>query len=111
VQAVDSLQLAMMVIKPIELGQPECSSVIESYRAVIAALWAVDRVIFDNRAADNLSTQLPPDIYVKDDIYSIDTLPKAISARISGGKVPLIQVERPTSTTVIIQPIIDSSKK
>lgn len=50
-------------------------------------------------------------MYVKGGNYSLDPLPKAISVTTSGGKVPLIQVERPTATTAIIQQIIDSSKK
>ena len=34
----------------------------------------MDGVIFDDRAADNLSIQLQLDIYVKGDIHSIDIL-------------------------------------
>lgn len=62
-----------MAIEPTKLAQPRCSIVIQSRRAILA-VWAVDGVIFDDRAADNLSIQLQLDIYVKGDIHSIDIL-------------------------------------
>ena len=67
-----------MAIEPTKLAQPRCSIVIQSRRAILA-VWAVDGVIFDDRAADNLSSQLQPDLYVKGDIYSIDILTSCTS--------------------------------
>jgi D-glycero-beta-D-manno-heptose 1-phosphate adenylyltransferase len=100
---------SIMAIKPAKPGQPQRPIVIESHRAeVLAALRAVDGVvIFDERTADNLIITLQPDIYVKGGDYSIDTLPEAHSVQAYGGKIQLIQVEIPTSTTAIIQKILN----
>jgi D-glycero-beta-D-manno-heptose 1-phosphate adenylyltransferase len=102
-----------MAIKPAQPGQPQRPIVTELHRAeVLAALRAVDGVvIFDERTADNLITALQPDIYVKGGDYSIDTLPEATSVLAYGGKIELIQVEIPTSTTAIIQKIMNISQK
>jgi D-glycero-beta-D-manno-heptose 1-phosphate adenylyltransferase len=104
---------SVMAIKPAKLGQPQRPIVTELHRAeVLAALRAVDGVvIFDEPTADNLITALQPDIYVKGGDYSIDTLPEAASVQAYGGKIELIQVEIPTSTTAIIQKILNSSEK
>jgi D-glycero-beta-D-manno-heptose 1-phosphate adenylyltransferase len=99
---------SVMAIKPAKPGQPQRPIVTEAHRAeVLAALRAVDGVvIFDERTADNLITTLQPDIYVKGGDYSIDTLPESASVQAYGGKIELIQVEIPTSTTAIIQKIM-----
>jgi D-glycero-beta-D-manno-heptose 1-phosphate adenylyltransferase len=101
---------SVMAIKPAKLGQPQRPIVTELHRAeVLAALRAVDAVvIFDERTADNLITTIQPDIYVKGGDYSIDTLPEAASVQAYGGKIQLIQVEIPTSTTAIIQKIMSN---
>jgi len=102
-----------MPIKPAQPRHSQLSIVIQSQRAdVLAALTSVDKVVFlAEYIADNLITQLQPDMYVKGGNYSLDPLPEARSVLSSSGKIYLIQVERPTSTTVIIQQIINSSKK
>ena len=104
---------SVMAIKPAKPGQPQRPIITELYRAeVLAALRSVDGVvIFEERTADNLIKTLQPDIYVKGGDYSIDTLPEAASVRAYGGKIELIQVELPTSTTAIIQKIMNSGNK
>jgi D-glycero-beta-D-manno-heptose 1-phosphate adenylyltransferase len=98
---------SVMAIKPAKPGQPQRPIVTGAYRAeVLAALRAVDGVIiFDELTADNSIAKLQPDIYVKGGDYSIDTLPEAPSVLAYGGKIQLIQVEIPTSTTAIIRKI------
>ena len=102
---------SVMAIKPAKPGQPQRPIVLESHRAeVLAALRAIDGVvIFDERTADNLITTLQPDIYVKGGDYSIETLPEARSVLAYGGKIELIKVEIPTSTTAIIRKIMDGT--
>ncbi len=101
---------SVSAIKPPKYGQPQRPIVTASHRAeVLAALKYVDAVvIFDDLTACNTITALQPDIYVKGGDYSIDTLPEAPTVRAYGGKIQLIQVEIPTSTTAIIQKILQT---
>ena len=95
-------------IKPPKPGQPERPIVTAAHRAeVLAALKSVDAVvIFDDLTACNIIAALQPDIYVKGGDYSIDNLPEAATVKAYGGQIQLIQVEIPTSTTAIIQKIL-----
>jgi D-glycero-beta-D-manno-heptose 1-phosphate adenylyltransferase len=99
-------------IKPTNPGQPQRPIVTAAHRAeVVAALKAVDGVvIFDECTAANSISILQPDIYVKGSDYSIDTLPEAASVLAYGGKIQLIPVEIPTSTTAIIRKIMDAGE-
>jgi D-glycero-beta-D-manno-heptose 1-phosphate adenylyltransferase len=117
-QAARSLGRALIVgvnsdrsvrsIKPPKPGQPERPIVTAAHRAeVISALKYVDAVvIFDETTACNLISRLQPDMYAKGGDYSVDTLPETPAVRAYGGKIELIQVEIPTSTTAIIQKIL-----
>jgi D-glycero-beta-D-manno-heptose 1-phosphate adenylyltransferase len=103
---------SVMGIKPAKPGQPQRPIVTAAHRAeVLAALRAVDGVvIFDERTADHLISTLQPDIYVKGGDYTIASLPEAPTVQAYGGRIEFIQVEVPTSTTAIIQKIVNSCK-
>jgi D-glycero-beta-D-manno-heptose 1-phosphate adenylyltransferase len=76
---------------------------------IIAALESVDGVvIFDETTASRLIEALQPDIYVKGGDYQPQNLPEAPTVLSYGGKIELIQVEIPTSTSKIIQKIVDT---
>jgi rfaE bifunctional protein nucleotidyltransferase chain/domain len=79
----------------------------ESDRAeVISALKAVDYVIvFDEATAEQLVSELKPDIYVKGGDYSVDTLPEAKVAAAYGGKTILIPLVEGRSSSKIIDKI------
>ncbi|AFY68941.1 rfaE bifunctional protein [Thalassoporum mexicanum PCC 7367] len=79
----------------------------QAYRAeVLAALKPVDAVvIFNELTAIETIKALQPDIYVKGGDYEIATLPEAPTVQSYGGKIELIQVELPTSTSAIVNRI------
>lgn len=95
-------------IKPQPLGQPLRPIMPQEQRAeVLAALKPVDAVvIFDEPTAIELIQVLQPEIYVKGGDYQLNTLPEASVVQSYGGKIELIQVEVPSSTTAIINRII-----
>ncbi|MGD1703749.1 adenylyltransferase/cytidyltransferase family protein [Dapis sp. BLCC M229] len=95
-------------IKPQEEGYPMRPIVPEVQRAeVLAALKPVDGVVIFNEAtATNIIERLKPNIYVKGGDYSIETLPEAPKVKGYGGKISLVQIEVPTSTTAIINRIL-----
>jgi D-glycero-beta-D-manno-heptose 1-phosphate adenylyltransferase len=73
---------------------------------VIAALKPVDAVvIFSETTAISTIKAISPDIYVKGGDYKPETLPEAPTVLGYGGKIKLIQVEIPTSTSAIVQRI------
>ncbi len=82
----------------------------EAQRAeVIAALKSVDAVvIFSETTAIATIKAIAPDIYVKGGDYTPETLPEAPTVLAYGGRIELIQVEIPTSTSEIVQQILDS---
>lgn len=82
----------------------------EAQRAeVIAALKSVDAVvIFGETTAIATIKAIAPDIYVKGGDYTPETLPEAPTVLAYGGRIELIQVEIPTSTSEIVQQILDS---
>jgi bifunctional ADP-heptose synthase (sugar kinase/adenylyltransferase) len=65
-------------------------------------------IIFSEPTADHLLTLLKPEIYAKGGDYTEDTLPETPTVRAYGGKIHLIKVEIPTSTTGIIETIRNS---
>jgi D-glycero-beta-D-manno-heptose 1-phosphate adenylyltransferase len=101
---------SVQAIKPQQPGLPPRPIVPEDQRAeVLAALKAVDAVvIFSESTATQLITILKPDIYVKGGDYQIETLPEASAVLAVGGKISLIQIEVPSSTSAIVQRILQS---
>lgn len=76
----------------------------EERAEVLLGLKAVDAVvIFEELTAQGLITALRPDIYVKGGDYTPATLPEAPTVTALGGKVVIIPIEVPTSTTKILQ--------
>jgi bifunctional ADP-heptose synthase (sugar kinase/adenylyltransferase) len=76
---------------------------------VLAALKPVDGVvIFSERTAIDLIAALQPDIYVKGGDYTIASLPEAATVQAYGGRIELITVEVPSSTTAMIQRILNT---
>lgn len=92
-------------IKPQKAGYPPRPIVPEQQRAeVLSALAAVDAVIlFSETTAEDLIEALQPDIYAKGGDYTLETLPEANMVQSYGGKIQLIAVEVPTSTSEIIR--------
>ncbi|AFY75375.1 cytidyltransferase-related enzyme [Synechococcus sp. PCC 7502] len=79
----------------------------EDQRAeVMAALKPVDAVIiFPEPTAIKTIEAIAPDIYAKGGDYTVETLPEAPTVNGYGGKISLIQIEVPSSTTKIVQRI------
>lgn len=101
---------SVRTIKPAKAGTPPRPINPEAQRAeVLAALKPVDGVIiFDDSTAINLIAALQPDIYVKGGDYTIESLPEAATVQAYGGRIELITVEVPSSTTAIIQRILNT---
>ncbi len=98
-------------IKPNRPGQPPRPIVPELQRAeVLAALEVISGVvIFNESTATALIQALEPDIYVKGGDYSLETLPETPAVQAYGGRIQLVQVEVPSSTTGIIQRILQAA--
>lgn len=98
-------------IKPPTAGSPPRPIVPDVQRAeVLAALKPVDGVvIFDQATADDLITALRPDVYAKGGDYRLDTLPETPTVQAYGGRIELITIEVPSSTTAIIHRILSSA--
>lgn len=94
-------------LKPPQPGQPPRPIVPEAQRAeLLAGLKPVDGVvIFSELRASTVINALRPDIYVKGGDYTPETLPEYPDVIAYGGRVELIQVAIPTSTTGIIERI------
>jgi rfaE bifunctional protein nucleotidyltransferase chain/domain len=92
-------------------GFPPRPIVPEMQRAeVLAALKPVDAVvIFAETTADPLIATLQPDIYVKGGDYSLDTLVEAPTVQAYGGRIELVNIEVPSSTTSLITRILSCS--
>ena len=103
---------SIQTIKPNSLGQPLRPIVPEMQRAeLLAALKPVDAVtIFDQNTASELIEALKPDIYVKGGDYSLENLPEASIVKAYGGRIELVKIEIPTSTTSIIYHILQAAK-
>ncbi len=97
-------------IKPQAAGSPPRPIVPELQRAeVLAALKPVDAVvIFSEPTATRLIEALKPDIYVKGGDYQIATLPEAAAVQAYGGRIELVQIEVPSSTSAIIRQILNA---
>lgn len=101
---------SVQTIKPNRPGLPQRPIVPEIQRAeLLAALKPVDGVvIFHSSTAAQLIEALKPDIYVKGGDYRIETLPEAAVVQAYGGQVELVKIEIPTSTTGIIDRILQA---
>ncbi len=101
---------SVQAIKPQQPGLPARPIVPENQRAeVLAALKPVDAVvIFSEITATKLISILKPDIYVKGGDYQLETLPEAPAVIAGGGKISLIEIEVPSSTSAIVKRILDS---
>ncbi|MGF1514912.1 MAG: D-glycero-beta-D-manno-heptose 1-phosphate adenylyltransferase [Elainellaceae cyanobacterium] len=99
-------------IKPAAVGRPPRPIVPEQGRAeVVAALRAVDAVvIFPETTAMALVKALRPDVYVKGGDYQIETLPEAAVVIEYGGRIELIEIEVPSSTSAIIERILEPAR-
>ncbi|MDJ0715736.1 MAG: adenylyltransferase/cytidyltransferase family protein [Prochloraceae cyanobacterium] len=95
-------------IKPPKDGFPPRPLIPESQRAeVLAALRAVDGVvIFSQTTAIELIEALQPEIYIKGGDYTISTLPETSAVEAYGGRIELVKIEIPTSTTAIVDRIL-----
>ncbi|CAN1213162.1 D-glycero-beta-D-manno-heptose 1-phosphate adenylyltransferase [Tumidithrix helvetica PCC 7403] len=84
----------------------------EAQRAeVLAALKSVDAVvIFSEVTAVAIIEAIAPDIYVKGGDYTPETLPETPAVKACGASLELIKVEIPTSTTKIVQKILNNSQ-
>ena len=73
---------------------------------VLLGLKAVDYVVmFGERTAENLVSEVRPDIYVKGGDYTVDTIPEAKIVQSYGGRVELVKFVDGHSTTNIIKQI------
>jgi rfaE bifunctional protein nucleotidyltransferase chain/domain len=99
---------SVQALKPQQPGLPARPIVPEEQRAeVLAALKAVDAVvIFPETTAIELIATLKPDIYVKGGDYQIETLPEAPAVLACGGKISLVKIEIPSSTSAIVKRIL-----
>ena len=99
---------SVQTIKPQAAGLPSRPIVPEQQRAeVLAALRAVDGVvIFAETTASQLIAALQPDIYAKGGDYRLESLPEAAIVQVYGGRIELIQIEVPSSTSAIVKQIL-----
>lgn len=100
---------SVKTIKPHSLGPPR-PLVPEAQRAeVLAALKPVDGVvIFAETTATRLIQALRPDVYVKGGDYHSSTLPEAPVVQAYGGRIELVNVEVHTSTTALVNRILQA---
>lgn len=99
---------SVKTIKPIKEKQLARPIIPQQQRAeLLSNLCMVDGVvIFSETTAIKVIEQLKPDIYAKGGDYAIETLPEAPTVLSYGGKIELVEIEIPTSTTKIIQQIL-----
>jgi rfaE bifunctional protein nucleotidyltransferase chain/domain len=101
---------SVKTIKPQQRGLPSRPLIPETQRAeVLAALKPVDAVvIFPETTATRLIQALQPDVYVKGGDYTQSTLPEAPVVQAYGGRIELVKVEVHTSTTGLIDRILQA---
>lgn len=102
---------SVQTIKPQPSGLPPRPIVPELERAeVLAALKSVSAVVlFSEPTATGLIEALQPDIYAKGGDYQIETLPEAAAVHAYGGRIELVSIEVPSSTSKIVQRILSGS--
>lgn len=101
---------SIQTIKPNQPDWPPRPLVPEAQRAeVLAALKPVDGVvIFSETTATALIETLQPEVYVKGGDYTPSTLPEAPVVQAYGGRIELVTVEVHTSTSAIVNRILQS---
>lgn len=101
---------SVKMIKPQMAGYPARPIVPEAQRAeVLAALKPVDAVvIFAETTATQLVQTLKPEIYAKGGDYQVESLPEAPAVHACQGRIELIQIEVPSSTSAIVDQILAS---
>ena len=73
---------------------------------VLLGLKAVDYVVlFGERTAENLVSEIRPDVYVKGADYTVDKIPEAKIVKSYGGQIELVKFVDGHSTTNIIRKI------
>ncbi|MEM8638496.1 MAG: adenylyltransferase/cytidyltransferase family protein [Cyanobacteria bacterium P01_G01_bin.54] len=99
-------------LKPQALGYPTRPLIPSGQRAeLLLALTAVDAVVvFEERTATPLLEALKPDIYAKGGDYSPETLPEYATVAAYGGRVEFIKIEIPTSTSGLIEKILQAGR-
>jgi rfaE bifunctional protein nucleotidyltransferase chain/domain len=99
---------SVRTIKPQSAGSPPRPIVPETERAeVLAALKPVDGVVvFAETTAKQLLAALQPEVYAKGGDYQIATLPEVPIVQSYGGRIELINIEVPSSTSAIIRRIL-----
>ena len=77
---------------------------------VLLGLKSVDEVVFfGEQTAENLISEIKPDIYVKGGDYTLETLPEAKIVQSYGGEVKFVQLVAGRSTTNIIKKISEQN--
>lgn len=78
---------------------------------VLLGLKAVDHVVFfGEKTAENLISEIRPNVYVKGGDYNLENLPEAKIVQSYGGKVEFINLVAGHSTTNIIKKINSNSQ-
>jgi rfaE bifunctional protein nucleotidyltransferase chain/domain len=101
---------SVRTIKPNKAGYPPRPIIPEAQRAeILANIKAVDGVvIFSETTASKIILALQPEIYVKGGDYTKSSLPEAPVVQAYGGQIELVKVEIPTSTSAIIERILQA---
>lgn len=97
-------------IKKRTVGMPQRPIIPDTQRAeVVGAIKGVEAVvIFGETTAERVIEKLQPEIYVKGGDYTVSSLPEAKVVQAYGGKIELIKIEIPNSTTGIIKRILEA---
>lgn len=79
---------------------------------VLLGLKAVDYVVlFGERTAENLVSEIRPDVYVKGADYTVDKIPEAKIVQSYGGQIELVKFVDGHSTTNILNQIVSGSDR
>lgn len=79
---------------------------------VLLGLKAVDYVVlFGERTAENLVSEIRPDVYVKGADYTVDKIPEAKIVQSYGGQIELVKFVDGHSTTNILNQIVSVSDR
>ena len=77
---------------------------------VLLGLKAVDYVVlFGERTAENLVSEIRPDVYVKGADYTVDKIPEAKIVQSYGGQIELVKFVAGHSTTETIRKIFNTA--
>ena len=78
----------------------------EERTAAVASLRAVDYVVlFDERTADSILTEIKPDIHAKGTDYSAETVPERDTVLNFGGRIAIIGDPKNHSTKALIKSV------